>query len=227
MNNGRRISPVPQDFAMALARTGIEPKSLLPFLKAPSIPDITQPAMPQFPKPETPEPDLAPVLGTELSSSQETELRSYIPKHLPSLPSRHTWQATAVFPQRDTDAKKIRERAMQEGVMAEQALRRLTAATRAEKEKSKESRHEKRTSPAFKADQAWKKALEVAQKADQDEGAKEERDGEGEDWFDDTQATRVNGVANPKPAAEDGSYGSTAAVNYEKQYWISGARSKA
>jgi transcription initiation factor TFIID subunit 8 len=228
MYSGRRTTPIPQDFALALARAGIEPKSLLPLLDIPSMPEITQPALPPIPKAEEPPPNLAPLLGPELSSSKETELRRYIPKHLPELPSRHTWQATAVFPERETDAKTIRERAMQEGVEAEQALRKLTAATRAEKEKSKEMRHEQSSSPAFKANESWKMALEAAQSADRDEEAREDQDGEADDLFDDTQETRVNGVSKMK-STDDASYGSTAAaaVNYENQYWISGARSRA
>jgi len=70
------------------------------------------------------------MLGLELSDSN-AHSRPYIPPHFPALPSRHAWISTPVYTQREKDGRKIRERATQEGILAEQALRKLTAVNKA------------------------------------------------------------------------------------------------
>lgn len=130
MENARRTTPTAPDFARALAHTGYTASDLEPQLALPLPPALALPPVPDPPPAEDPPPRLEAVLGAELSGAEEKRARAYIPAHLPAFPSKHTWQATPVYSSRETDPRKIRERATQEGILAEQALRKLMAANR-------------------------------------------------------------------------------------------------
>ena len=160
MSTSRRKAPTPQDFIAALTAFNISPSSLLPFTKIPPAPSIVQPPLNIIPSLEPSPPNLESLLGSNLSSSLARKKRHYVPNHFPSLPSRHTWQQTPVLPTREEDALKIRERATQEGVMVEQALRRLMAAS----SKASEGRagRARRSVITGRATESWEKALETA-----------------------------------------------------------------
>jgi hypothetical protein len=122
----RRIQPLPFDFEHALNRVHLHPDDLMPHLKtAPS--DTPRPALLPSPPPENEITKTLPFL-TALSSEEDRANRAYIPKHLPSFPSKHTYSATAVFIERDGDPRKIRERAAEDGRHGEEALRKLASA---------------------------------------------------------------------------------------------------
>lgn len=131
MLNSRRSQPVPQDFAFALAQFGLAPADLLPEhdLKVPariSQAPILPAAMDTLPR--VFETDL--FLSSNDKSTADQRRRPYIPHHLPTFPSQHTYQETPVYAARETDALRVRERATQEGAQAEQALRKLLAANK-------------------------------------------------------------------------------------------------
>ncbi|KAJ5749357.1 uncharacterized protein N7511_011053 [Penicillium nucicola] len=125
----RRTQPIPQDFEHALTRLRLTPDDLLPTLKCSQY---STPAPPLLHSSETEgaEDVLPPSLPllTALSSEDDRANRSYIPKHFPSFPSKHTYSATAVFVERDGDQRKIRERAAEDGRHGEEALRKLASA---------------------------------------------------------------------------------------------------
>ena len=132
MLSARRTQPLPQDFSFALAQDRLTASSLRPFLDQPipasqtllpSIPDGTRPEPDFFPPPSLSK--LEPVLGTQISGTAEKASRRYIPKHFAALPSKHTWQNTPVFSTRETDPRQIREKATEQGISAERALREL------------------------------------------------------------------------------------------------------
>ncbi|KAI4727926.1 hypothetical protein E4T49_04283 [Aureobasidium sp. EXF-10728] len=130
MTASRRTTAIPQDFIFALAEAGLESHHLDPHLNLRLPDDIANPTIAP-PRPnEAPPPDLAPMLGQELATPA-TQQYGYIPSHFPPLPSRHVWQSTALFTQREQDPRRIRERATDEGVQAEHALRKLTTANKA------------------------------------------------------------------------------------------------
>jgi transcription initiation factor TFIID subunit 8 len=130
MTASRRITPIPQDFIFALAEAGLESHHLDPHLNL-ALPDgISNPTIPPPRPSEAPPPDLAPMLGHELATPA-TQQYGYIPSHFPPLPSRHAWQSTNLFTEREKDPRRIRERATDEGVQAEHALRKLTTANKA------------------------------------------------------------------------------------------------
>ena len=130
MVTNRRTRPTPLDFACALARMPntrtsslLEPQlrlsaSIPPSVAAPKIPD------------SDPEPSGSPDLSALLQPLIPLAPPSYVPAHFPQFPPHHAWKATPVHPGREKDAREMRERATEEGVLAEQALRRLAAAAK-------------------------------------------------------------------------------------------------
>ncbi|OAX85135.1 hypothetical protein ACJ72_00507 [Emergomyces africanus] len=135
MSSCRRMQPIPFDFEYALRNTNIHLDSLEEYLK-PS-PSSQQPQKQHFisslptPPPSSPDPatDL-PFLGSDLSGTPHRQRSSHIPKHFPNFPSRHTYRETVVFTTRETDPRKIREKATEEGRLGEEALRKLARAGR-------------------------------------------------------------------------------------------------
>ena len=129
MHGARRTSPTAQDFSMALSRTdNVRSASLLAeHVKLPIPEEVSRPYIPEL----GPAPAPAPNFSTLLRPLTAARLPNYVPNHFPQLPSRHAWVQTPVFPEREKDARKMREKATQEGMMAEQALRKLAAAAKA------------------------------------------------------------------------------------------------
>lgn len=72
------------------------------------------------------------LLGPELSRQQDLKKFSFNTSSLPPVPSAHTYRDSEVFQRRETDSKKIRERATEEGKLGEQALRKLAGAVKLE-----------------------------------------------------------------------------------------------
>jgi len=220
MTCSRRTAPTPQDFALALAHSGLSSSALLPFLNTPSELSVCQPQIPPIPAPEPSPPSLENVLGPELSSSSERQQRHYVPQHLPTLPSRHTWQATPVYPKREEDARKIRERATQEGVIAEQALRRLMAASKSGSNGKEAQGRLGRAGSKSKA--VWDAAWAAIQQADNNEREKEEKaDWEGED----TEIAPPVGATKVR-AASNAVFDTTMIANYDRKYWRQAARGR-
>ena len=128
MEGSRRTRPVPQDLSVALAsaRSAHTASLLAPQLK------LRLPQAVSYPSIDEAEPAPQSTLDHTdlLAPLMSKETPSYIPAHFPRLPPRHAWVSTPVFPEREGDTRKIRERATQEGMLAEQALRRLATAAK-------------------------------------------------------------------------------------------------
>lgn len=126
MLSSRRLQPIPQDFEYALNHHRITPDDLRPYLKLP--PTVTPiPTLLPSPPPEDEVKRKLPFLNALRGEESETN-RSYVPKHFPDFPSKHTYSSTAVFTERDNDPRKIRERAAEDGRHGEEALRKLASA---------------------------------------------------------------------------------------------------
>jgi hypothetical protein len=141
MHDQRRAKPTAFDYAMSLAKVhnAAAASSLLPQLGL-QIPDaLAFPAAPEH----TPSMPAVPDLSKLLDPLMTKQPPSYIPKHFPALPPRHAWESTDVFAEREKDARKMREKATEEGMMAEQALRKLAAAAKAGAMKAERRRSEK------------------------------------------------------------------------------------
>jgi len=120
---------VAQDFSMALSlMPNTRTASLLkPHLRARVPERVSYPSIPDPAPAEAPTPDFSALLRPLTTA----RLPNHIPAHFPALPPKHTWMHTAVYPERETDARKMREKATQEGMLAEQALRKLATAAKA------------------------------------------------------------------------------------------------
>lgn len=126
MLSSRRLQPIPQDFDYALNHHRITPDDLRPYLKTPPTVSPIR-ALPPSPPPEDEVKRKLPFLNALRGEESETN-RSYVPKHFPDFPSKHTYSSTPVFTERDNDPRQIRERAAEDGRHGEEALRKLASA---------------------------------------------------------------------------------------------------
>lgn len=128
----RRIAPTATDFESAIHAVDFPrpDDQLVPYRTKPAI---NAPLLPT-PPPEDAFHDslkLSPsFLGPDLNPQNALKRFSTNTSALPPLPSAHTYRDTAVYPHRETDARKIRELATEEGKLGEQALRKLAGAVK-------------------------------------------------------------------------------------------------
>ncbi|PYI26164.1 hypothetical protein BP00DRAFT_440206 [Aspergillus indologenus CBS 114.80] len=127
MLSSRRTQPIPHDFDDALRRHSVPYTDLLPHVQPhPNLDPIPTPQ--PTPPPEEDSFKALPSFGPQLSVENDRVRSSYIPKHFPAFPSKHTYRHTAVFTEREQDARIIRERATEDGRHGEEALRKLARA---------------------------------------------------------------------------------------------------
>lgn len=126
MLSSRRLQPIPHDFEHALKRVRITPDDLQPYLRTTKALAPVPTLLPS-PPPEDEVTRKLPFLNA-LKGEEGRTNQSYVPKHFPDFPSKHTYSATAVFNERDNDPRKIRERAAEDGRHGEEALRKLAGA---------------------------------------------------------------------------------------------------
>ncbi|KFZ02419.1 hypothetical protein V501_09568 [Pseudogymnoascus sp. VKM F-4519 (FW-2642)] len=121
----RRAQPIPLDYEYALRRHGLTDSLLRPHLKPPVSRSKTQLVF-EAQEPEIQDVQVIPeLLGQELSGAVDKLTKPFIPKQFPAFPSKHTYKATEVMPDRETDPRKIREKATEASRHGEEALRRL------------------------------------------------------------------------------------------------------
>lgn len=121
----RRAQPIPLDYEYALRRHGLTDSLLRPHLKPPVPRSKTQLVF-EVEEPEIQDTQVLPeLLGHELSGAVDKLTKPFIPKQFPAFPSKHTYKATEVMPDRETDPRKIREKATEASRHGEEALRRL------------------------------------------------------------------------------------------------------
>jgi len=205
MISNRRTQPIPQDFIAALSHHGVTPGELLQHVKLPLLPSITQPSLPSAPADEVTPPQIDGILGPSLAGLAIR--KKYVPAHLPELPSRHTWQDTPIYTKREKDARKIRELATEEGVLAERAMRKVMAGASFSKPQARGIRSEK--------DQMmWEQALDAVMQMDEEQSRNEEQN----EW-EGLRGIIENG--EPQTAA---SFDAAIPVNYERRFWRSAAK---
>ena len=121
----RRSIPIPLDYEFGLVRMGLTGASLRPHLKPPIPAHKSRPTLID-PEPEPPAPlPTTSLLGPELDGAVDKASLRYIPRSFPAFPSRHTYKATPKLTDRETDPRKIREKATEAARHGEEALRRL------------------------------------------------------------------------------------------------------
>jgi transcription initiation factor TFIID subunit 8 len=125
MLSARRSQPIPLDFQYALRHEGLTSRLLRPHLKNPIPTAKLRPEFLPVPREEHVYSPAKGLLGKELNGEFEKRTKSYIPKQFPAFPSKHTYKSTEVKVERETDPRKIREKATEEARHGEEALRRL------------------------------------------------------------------------------------------------------
>ena len=130
MKASRRDSPIPYDFGFALTQRGISLDALKTQLRPIVSPRLALPQLPSPPPEDVPEYNLTLKI-TDSDDSSEITRKSHILSHLPLLPGKHAYKATAVYTRRELDPQKIREKAAEQGRLGEGALRRLISAASA------------------------------------------------------------------------------------------------
>ncbi|KIW04071.1 uncharacterized protein PV09_04888 [Verruconis gallopava] len=197
MQSSRRTQPIPQDFIRALADLNIYPHQLLEHIKLKLPPHITQPPIASAAHDDPSVEHLEGVLGGQLADTGSR--KKWMPAHLPDLPSKHTYQHTPIFTTRENDPRRIRERATEEGVLAERAMRKLLINGGHGTPKIPFARKQQ--------EEAWNDVVLNLKHLDEEQKAREE-EGDFEDFGGWQQ--------------ED--YDTAMLVNYESRYWRNAAR---
>jgi len=197
MQSSRRTEPTPQDFISALVGVDVLSHELIEQVKLRLPAEVTQPPIAPADHDDPPSKPLDGLLGSQLADPATR--RKWIPAHLPELPSKHTYQHTPIYTKRENNARRIRELATEEGVMAEQAMRKLLI--------KGGHGHAKIPFATKKAEQVWGDTMAAMMDLDNEQRARED-EGDFED-FGDRQLDE---------------YDTAMLVNYESRYWRSGAR---
>ena len=209
----RRAQPLPQDFTHALAIFTPSPSAFKQDLQLSVPTEVTQPAL-LSPSPEEPAPNIQELLKTALGGTSEKAQRRFVPPHFPDFPIQHAYKDTPVFTEREVDARRIRERATQEGMLAEQALRKLMAARHAGNNNGRSGRLGK--SAKWQAsEQIWRDTMAAVLAA-----------GEAQNLSGREADTRfgLDGAADmPATALAELTAQYGAIVNYDRVYWRKGA----
>ncbi|KAF1999747.1 hypothetical protein P154DRAFT_535250 [Amniculicola lignicola CBS 123094] len=225
MVSARRTESVSHDWVCALLSSGITGSSSLePHLDTGNLPgEFLQPPLPSPQRPDTPPPEIDGLLGPELSGRRDKEERKWIPANFPAFPGKYTYKATPVFVQRETDPRKIREKATEYGIEAEKSLRKLMAAQKRglQGNKVKKPRLSKRI---LGSDELWKKAMDeqIKQEEERLRLVNEKRERDRQDDID-------NGFDPPpdEPVQEPRkiiNLEETPRVNYDRRFWRMSAR---
>lgn len=225
MSSARRIDTVAHDWIYALSTAGLRGSAALDrHLDTGELPpSLLQPHFDPPAPPEAPPPDTESLLGPTLSGKADKETRLYIPKHFPAFPSKHTYKATPVFTDRENDPRKIREKATEEGILAEQSLRKLMAAQKAGTQKQNVGKR-KRSKRMKESDVLWQQAmtdlLDDEKQREKEEAQQKARIAmEDDDWDAPMEAPVRQPIADRNVNLEEGVH-----VNYEQKYWRKSAR---
>lgn len=217
MTSARRTEPVPHDWVYALARDGFTGSSSLEqHLDTGEVPpSLLQPTLFSSVPEHDPVAEIDEIIGPDLSGRPDKESRTYIPKHFPPFPPKHTYVATPVFTQRETDPRKIREKATDEGIEAEKSLRKLMAKQKEGLQKQKAGKR-KRSQRMKESDKLWQEAMEdvLKDEAEADEKARLRQEDEDE-W----EGVALQPRSERKVNLEEGVH-----VNYDRKFWRKSAR---
>lgn len=203
----RRTQPIPQDFLQALHTHQLSLRSLLPHLDPPVPPSQSQIPL-QTISADDDEQHQLQFLGALLNGAQEQQIKRFVPKHFPDLPSKHTYKATPEYPKREQDPRKVRERATEEGRLGEEALRRLVGAGSRHPAHETKPRSEAQSMRA-KRDQMWIETMQAVTARPSDEMDIDEAMYAGKG--------KRNEESLPSSLLGDNQIRS--AVNSEKKYW--------
>jgi hypothetical protein len=172
----RRSQPIPLDYEYAMRRQGFTSKHLRPHLKPPVPKSRTQLSF-ELMEAEAEEYNTAPeLLGNELSGENDKLTKPFVPKNFPAFPSKHTYKATGVLPDRETDPRRIREKATEAARQGEEALRRLVSIGKGGDSKDVRKAITKNAEKKYKHE-LWEKAMAEFEANGQPDSAKADQEG--------------------------------------------------
>ena len=215
MLSSRRTQPIPQDFLQALHSHQLSLRALIPHLDPPvpsSRSQIVQPLEPDY-EIENHHPSF---LGSALSGELDRQGKPYVPMHMPQMPSKHTYRFTAEYTERETDPRKIREKATEEGRLGEEALRRLVGAASHAETAIQTGARGMPKSMRTQRDDLWKETMEAVADSRENEVREMEERRSGKQ-----KETTGGGFISNRGRL-------SSAVNAENKYWrkaIQGIRS--
>ena len=211
--SSRRTQVIPQDYLQALHEHHLTLSALILHLDPPVLPEKSQPPLTA----EIAEIDgqsvFFPTFKPILDEKPAGQSNAYIPNHFPTLPGSHTYKATEDSTKRETDPRKIRERATEEGRLGEEALRRLVGTGSQLGDSDSIATKRKAEDLRKRRNELWRKTMDaVARETGPMPGLARDISG-------DAMETLSN-----SPFALPERQRLTSAVNAEKSYWRKGAR---
>ena len=211
MLSSRRTRAIPQDFLQALHTHQLSLRSLVPHLDSPVSPSRSQFALP-VEAAEDEKNHALPFLGPGLNGAPDERAKLYVPTHFPAFPSKHTYKATPEFPDRETDPRRIRERATEEGRMGEEALRRVVGARSDNDQLPKLESALKVKSLRQRRDEMWRDTMQIVISRGDNamEGAQSDEQREGHHGEASMGSTRISST-----------------VNTDRRFWRKGVPSRA
>ncbi|KAL8727787.1 MAG: hypothetical protein Q9181_005587 [Wetmoreana brouardii] len=204
----RRTRATAQDFLQALHTHRLSLRALLPHLRPPIPPQDARITLPYEPQ-ERDEQYNHESLGTRLNSALVERRKRYVPQHFPVLPGKHTYKATAEYPVREEDPRKVRERATEEGRLGEEALRRLVSAKTTDRPSSASTGQRVRSIRAQR-DELWEETMQAMTS----KHLSEQR--QSSDTIDPDEPRHGHGLPE-KPGLDYGRVSS--AVNADRKFW--------
>ncbi|KAL8680893.1 MAG: hypothetical protein Q9186_002958 [Xanthomendoza sp. 1 TL-2023] len=208
MHSCRRIQSIAPDFLQALHTHQLSLRALVPHLDPPVARRKAWTTLSYEPQQEEQQCNHH-FLGATLNGGPNEQSKFYVPRHFPTLPSKHTYQATAEFPSREEDPRKIRECAAEEGRLAEEALRRLVSAKSIDRPFAGRVGHCGKSVRALR-DDMWKETMQAVSSVHISEQTR----------IHDIMDTDDSGLGPALPGKPSSDYGRlSSAINADKQYW--------
>ena len=159
---------IAQDFIYALNAHQLTLRSLMPHLDPPVSPEQSQPRLTAQPSLNSDDERngqlISKLLNSPTAGLKQGLLSSQVPQHFPALPSRHTYRFEEVYTKRETDARRVRERATEEGRMGEEALRKLVSMDSERRPLAESKLAKGRPTVKEKSHALWRETMEAIMK---------------------------------------------------------------
>ncbi|MCJ1323062.1 hypothetical protein MMC15_008413 [Xylographa vitiligo] len=178
MLSSRRVQAIPQDFLYALNAHQLTLRSLVPHLSPPVPAWKPEIALASESNQEAEDHKHHHLLAKLLDSPSNKTSTTYIPPHFPILPSKHTYKFEEVFTVRETDPRRVRERATEEGRLGEEALRKLVSLREEHNSLEETKRQDRKRTVRDQRQALWRETMEAVRKMEGEDMAAEKLYGE-------------------------------------------------
>ncbi|MCJ1385862.1 hypothetical protein MMC17_008986 [Xylographa soralifera] len=212
MLSSRRMQAIPQDFLYALNAHQLTLRSLVPHLSPPVPPWKPELTLASDPNQEAKDHKHDQLIAKLLNGPSNKTTTAYIPPHFPILPSKHTYKFEEVFTVRETDPRRVRERATEEGRLGEEALRKLVGLREEHNSLEETKRQDRKRTVRDQRQALWKETMEAVRNMEGEDTVAESSYGEHFEM--DTDIPKL------EPRSKVGFL--ISAVNSDRLYWRKG-----